>query len=185
MRGATAGQHGARQYPPRVARKARNQAQDEHRKLVAQNRRARYDYEVLDSFECGIALQGSEVKSLRAGRVNLADSFARIDRGELWLHGVHVPPYDFAHGIGGHDPERPRKLLAHRRQIDELTGKVQERSLTLIPLSLYFLDGRVKVELALVKGRRTYDKRRVIAERDAQREAARDMARARRGHDRT
>lgn len=160
--------------------RGRERADPARRTLIARNRRARFDYEVLDIFECGVSLKGSEVKSLREGRVSLADAFARVDRGELWLHGVHISPYDFAHGFGSHDPERTRKLLAHRREIDELAGRVQERSLTLVPLSLYFVDGKVKVEVALVKGRRTWDKRRVIAERDAKREAAREMSRVRR-----
>jgi SsrA-binding protein len=140
---------------------------------VARNRRARHDYEILDVFECGIALQGSEVKSLRAGRVALQDAYARIERGEAWLLGVHIPPYEHATGFGAHDPDRPRKLLLHRAQIDELLGKTQQQSLTLIPVSLYFRDGKCKVQLALAKGRRLYDKRNVIMARDAEREAAR------------
>ena len=145
---------------------------------VARNRRARHDYDILEIFECGIVLQGSEVKSLRAGRASLQDAFARVDAGELWLHGVHIPPYDHASGFGTHDPDRRRKLLVHRGQIDELMGRTQQQSLTLVPLSLYFKDGRAKVELALARGRKRYDKRHAIAERDAARDAARDMARA-------
>ncbi len=144
---------------------------------VAQNRRARHDYEVLDVFECGIALQGSEVKSIRAGKVQLRDAYAKVEGTEVWLHGMHVAPYAFASGFGGHDPERPRKLLLHRGEIDELAGRAQQQSLTLVPLSVYFRDGRAKVELALARGRRRYDKRHAIAERDAQREAERAMAR--------
>ncbi len=141
---------------------------------VAANRRARHDYDILDTLECGIVLQGSEVKSLRAGRIALQDSYARIIDGELWLYGVHVPPYAQANGFGAHDPDRRRKLLVHRRQIDEWLGRTQQQSLTLVPLQIYFKDGRAKVELALARGRRRYDKRRAIAERDAGREAARE-----------
>lgn len=151
------------------------------RRVVAQNRRARHDYEILDVYECGLALQGSEVKSLREGKVQLRDSYARVDDGEVWLVGVHISPYANAVGFGSHDPDRRRKLLLHRRQIDQLMGEVQQQALTLVPLSVYFLDGRAKVELALARGRRTYDKRAALAERDANREAARAMARERRG----
>lgn len=149
-------------------------------KVVARNRRARHEYDIIETYECGIALWGSEVKSLREGRVALRDSYARVDSGEVWLHNVHVAPYAFAQGFGSHDPDRPRKLLLHRRQIDELMGRTQQASLTLVPLSVYFRDGRAKVELALARGRRTYDKRHAIAERDAAREAARALARDRR-----
>ena len=142
-------------------------------KLVAQNRKARHDYTVLETFECGIALKGSEVKSLRAGQVQLRDSYARVDDGEMWLHGVHMAPYSHASGFGAVDPDRARKLLLHRKEIDQLAGRTQQESLTLVPLSIYFKDGRAKVELALARGRRTYDKRHAIAERDARREADR------------
>ena len=147
---------------------------------VATNRRARHDYDILERFECGIALVGSEVKSLRAGRVQLRDSYARIQDGEVWLHSVHIAPYAFAHGRDGHDPERPRKLLLHRREIAVLAARTQQESLTLVPLSVYFKDGRAKVELAVARGRKRYDKRHAIAERDARREADRAVARARR-----
>ncbi len=143
-------------------------------RVVASNRRARHDYEILESIECGMALQGSEVKSLRAGRIALQDAYARIIDGEMWLFGVHVPPYAQANGFGAHDPDRRRKLLLHRRQIDEWMGRSQQQSLTMVPLSIYFRDGRAKVELALARGRRQYDKRRAIATRDASREAARE-----------
>ncbi len=146
----------------------------ERSRPVAANRRARHDYDILDTLECGIALQGSEVKSLRAGRIALQDSYARIVDGELWLYGVHVPPYAQASGFGAHEPDRRRKLLVHRRQIDEWLGRTQQQSLTLVPLQIYFKDGRAKVELALARGRRRYDKRRAIAEREAGREAARE-----------
>lgn len=146
---------------------------------VATNRRARYDYDILETFECGIALVGSEVKSLRAGKAQLRDAYARVSDGEVWLLGVHVPPYEFAHGLDGHDPDRPRKLLLHRREIDRLVGRTQQDSLTLVPLSVYFKDSRAKVELALARGRKRYDKRHAIAERDAQRETDRTMFRRR------
>ena len=149
-------------------------------RFAAQNRRARHDYFVLETFECGLALQGSEVKSLREGKAQLRDAYARVVKGEVWLLGVHVPPYAFAQGFGSHDPDRPRKLLLHRKEIDELMGRTQQESLTLVPLSVYFKDGMAKVELALAKGRRRYDKRQAIAARDAQREAERAMAQARR-----
>jgi SsrA-binding protein len=150
-------------------------------RLVASNRRARHDYEILDTTECGIVLQGSEVKSLRAGRIALQDSYARIIDGEMWLFGVHVPPYAQANGFGAHDPDRRRKLLLHRRQIDEWMGRSQQQSLTMVPLSIYFKDGRAKVEVALARGRRQYDKRHAIATRDAGREAAREARAATRG----
>jgi SsrA-binding protein len=149
-------------------------APKEMNRLVASNRRARHDYEIVDTVECGIVLQGSEVKSLREGRIALQDSYARIDDGEMWLFGVHVPPYAQATGFGAHDPDRRRKLLLHRRQIDEWMGKSKQNSLTMVPLTIYFKDGRAKVELALAKGRRQYDKRHAIAARDAGRDAARE-----------
>jgi SsrA-binding protein len=151
---------------------------------VASNRRARHDYEILDTVECGIVLQGSEVKSLRGGRIALQDSYARVIDGEVWLFGVHVPPYAQANGFGAHDPDRRRKLLLHRRQIDEWMGRSQQQSLTMVPLSIYFKDGRAKVELALAKGRRQYDKRHAIAARDAGREAAREARAAVKGNER-
>ena len=142
-------------------------------RTVATNRRARREYEFLETFEAGIVLQGSEVKSLREGKAQLSEAYARVDDGELWLFQLHIPPWTFATGVGAHDPDRKRKLLVHRAQIDELMGKTQQHSLTLIPAKLYFRDGKAKVELALAKGRRLYDKRNVIMARDAEREAAR------------
>ena len=142
-------------------------------RTVATNRRARHDYDILETVECGIVLQGSEVKSLRAGKAQLADAYARVDDGELWLYGVHIPPWQFATGWGSHDPDRKRKLLLHRKEIDELMGRSQQQALTLVPLSLYFRDGRAKVQLALARGRKLHDKRQAILSRDAQREAAR------------
>jgi SsrA-binding protein len=147
-------------------------------RTVARNRRARHDYDIVEVVECGIVLQGSEVKSLRNGRVSLQDTYAKVEGGELWLLGVHIPPYDQAVGFGAHDPDRKRKLLVHRSQIDEFIGQTQQQSLTLIPLSIYFKDGRAKVELALAKGRRLYDKRHALATREADRDAARETAQA-------
>jgi SsrA-binding protein len=137
------------------------------------NRRARYDYLVLDTVECGIVLAGSEVKSLREGRATLQDSYARVIDGEMWLHGMHIAPYAFARAEL--DPVRPRKLLLHRRQIDELTRATAERGVTLVPLRAFFRDGRVKVDLAVARGKRSYDKRRTIAERDARRDIERAL----------
>ncbi len=151
---------------------------------VASNRRARHDYEVLDVVEAGIALVGTEVKSLREGRIQLKDSYARLDGGELWLHGVHVAPYEQSDGFGGHDPERPRKLLLHRDEIERLIGKTREGGLTLVPLSLYFNDGKVKCELALARGKKAYDKRSDLAKRDAEREIQRAYGRAVKGRTR-
>ena len=151
-------------------------------KLIARNRRARHDYSVLDTVEAGVVLNGSEVKSLRGGQVQLADGFARYDRGELWLEGVHIAPYQFATGVGAHDPDRRRKLLLHRAEIDRLQDRVAQERLTLVPLSLYFRDGRAKVELALGKGRQKADKRQAIAERDSQREIERALGRRAKEH---
>ena len=150
---------------------------------VAVNRRARHDFEILDTFECGIALVGSEVKSIRDGKVQLRDAYARVDRGEAWLFAMHVSPYAFATGFGSHEPERPRKLLLHRREIDELADRTSQEGLTLVPLSVYFKEGRAKVELGLARGRKTYDKRHALAERDAQREMQRVVARRGRGEE--
>ncbi|HEX9546597.1 MAG TPA: SsrA-binding protein SmpB [Acidimicrobiales bacterium] len=140
---------------------------------VAQNRKARHDYEILDRYEAGLVLAGSEVKSLRAGKVQLRDSYARVQDGEMWLHGVHIAPYAFSTGFGAVDPDRPRKLLLHRREIDSVAARTAQDALTLVPLAIYFKDGRAKVDLALARGRRSYDKRAAIASRDAAREAAR------------
>lgn len=138
-------------------------------KVVASNRRARYDYQILDRFEAGLVLEGSEVKSLRAGKAQLKDSFAHIRDGEVWLVGAYIAPYDFSRG-GGHEPERTRKLLLQRRQIDRLASRLAEQGLTLVPLDIHFRAGRVKVELGLAKGKRTIDKRETIKARDQQRE---------------
>lgn len=159
----------------------RVEARRDANRVIASNRRARHDYEIIDTTECGLVLQGSEVKSLRAGRIALQDAYGRVIDGEVWLFGVHIPPYAQANGFGAHDPDRRRKLLLHRRQIDEWMGRSQQQSLTMVPLSIYFKDGRAKVELALAKGRHQYDKRRAIATRDAGREAAREARAATKG----
>jgi SsrA-binding protein len=150
---------------------------------VAQNRRARHDYDIIDTYEAGIVLVGSEVKSLREGKAQLRDSFARVVNGEVWLYHMHVPPYAFASGFGASDPNRARKLLLHRRQIGDLERRTTQESFTLVPLSIYFKDGRAKVDLALAKGRKHYDKRHAIAARDADLEARRASAARRRSLD--
>ncbi len=148
---------------------------------IASNRRARHNYAVLDVVEAGLVLHGSEVKSLRLGQVQLAEAFARVSDGELWLEGVHIAPYQFASGVGAHDPDRRRKLLLHRDEIDRLQARVAQERLSLVPLRLYFKDGRAKVELALAKGRQKGDKRQAIAERDSRREIERALGRQRKG----
>lgn len=150
----------------------------EPRKVVATNRRAKRNYDVVESFEAGIALLGSEVKSVRAGQVQLKDAYAAIRGNELWLENAHIAPYQFARD-GGHDPERPRKLLMKRREIDRLIGRVREQGLTLVPMAVYFVHGLAKVELALAKGRRDYDKRRKLVERQQQRDMERALRRGR------
>lgn len=146
---------------------------DDHVKVVATNRRARRNYTVVDTFEAGIVLLGSEVKSLREGKMELKDSYADIRHGEAFLVSAHISPYDFARE-GGHEPERERKLLLHRREIDRIAGSVAEKGLTLIPLKVYFREGKAKVELALARGKTTVDKRQTLRDR----EHAREMERA-------
>jgi len=150
-------------------------------KVVASNRRARRDYDIVDSFEAGIVLSGSEVKALREGHAQIADAYARVVNGQLWLDGVHIPPYQYSHGIGAHDPDRARKLLMHRREIEKLAHQVSIEHLALVPLSLYFKEGRVKVELGLGRGRRKADKRQALAERDTKMEMARALGRQAKG----
>ncbi|MFQ5825224.1 MAG: SsrA-binding protein SmpB [bacterium] len=143
-------------------------------KIITTNRKARYAYEILESMETGIVLSGTEVKSLREGRANLKDSYANVKNGEVFLYHAHISPY--SHGnIYNHDPLRPRKLLLHQREIKRLIGKVQEKGLTLVPLRLYFKNGKVKVELALARGKKIYDKRRAIAKRESERELKRQL----------
>jgi len=148
---------------------------------VAQNRRARHDYDILETYEAGLVLVGSEVKSLREGKVQLRDAYARVQDGELWLHAMHVAPYSYSSGFGFVDPDRRRKLLLHRREIDELRNRTTQEHLTIVPLAVYFKEGRAKIDLGLAKGRRSYDKRHAIAERDANLEARRVAAAHRRG----
>ncbi len=140
-----------------------------HVKKIAENRKARFNYTIEDEFEAGIVLQGTEVKSLRQGRANLKDSYAKVRQGEIFLHQLHISPYTHAH-YDNHDPQRPRKLLLHNYEIKRLIGKINERGYTLIPLRLYFKEGKVKVTLALGKGKKTVDKRETIRQRDQNRE---------------
>ncbi len=148
--------------------------------VVATNRQARYRYTLLDSYECGIVLAGSEVKSLRESKVQLTEAWASVENGEVWLHGLHIAPYSHAQVHSGHHPVRDRKLLLHRNQIDRIGQRMKVDSLTLVPTKLYFSDGKVKVEMALAKGKNVVDKRQDIARRDSERDAARDIANARR-----
>jgi SsrA-binding protein len=143
-------------------------------RAIATNRRARFEYEILERVEAGLVLVGPEVKSLRAGKASLGDAYAIIRRGEAWLLNCHIAPYDPA-ARDNPEPRRERKLLLHRREIRRLTGKLHERGFTMVPLSLYFKGGRAKVELALVRGKRRYDKRESIRERETQRDLARQM----------
>ncbi len=143
-------------------------------KIAAQNRKARHDYFIEDTYECGIVLQGTEVKSIRKGSLNLKDSYAHIKNGELFLIGMHVSPYEQGN-IHNHDPFRTRKLLAHAREIRKLNTLSQADGYSLVPLSVYFKDGKVKVELAVAKGKKLYDKRASIAERDADRDMDRNI----------
>jgi len=149
-------------------------------KIVSQNRKARHDYDIAQTFEAGIELKGSEIKSVRLGKAQLRDSFVRVDNNEAWLFQTHIPPYDFAHGFGSHDPDRPKKLLLHRDEIEELAVRTKLQSLTIIPLAIYLKNGRAKIEIALAKGRKNYDKRAAIAQRDTQRDTERELASARR-----
>lgn len=151
-------------------------------KVVATNRKARRNYEILDTIEAGLVLRGSEVKSIREGKVQIGDAFARIDAsGEVWLHQLTVAVYAYSQSHSGHDETRKRKLLLHSHEIERLRARVDPEHLSLIPLSVYFKDGRAKVELALAKGRRTVDKRQAIAERDAAMDVRREMGRRSKG----
>ena len=144
-------------------------AREQGRKLIAQNKKARHDYHIEDTYEAGLVLQGTEVKSLRQGRASLVDGFVDIDGHEAWLHGVHIPEYSQGTWTN-HSARRKRKLLLNREEIDKIERRVNEKGLTVVPLSLYFKDGRAKVEIALAKGKKSWDKRHAIAERTAQRE---------------
>ena len=155
-------------------------AKESGQKVIASNRKARHDYTILDTYEAGIALMGTEVKSLRAGRASLVDSFATVDDGEIWLRGLHIPEY--SHGTWtNHEPRRTRKLLLHKKEILRLIGKTKESGTSLVPLSMYFKDGKVKVELALARGKKAHDKRQTLAKRDAEREMQKVMGRAAKG----
>lgn len=148
--------------------------------MIAQNRKARHEYTILDTFEAGVALVGTEVKSLRMGRASLVDAFATIDDGEIWLRALYIAEYTLGTWTN-HEPRRTRKLLLHRSEIDRLIGKIREGGLTLVPLSLYFNDGKVKCEIALAKGKKSYDKRADLAKRDSDREIQRAYGRAAKG----
>ena len=153
---------------------------EQGRKVVAQNRKARHDYAVEDTYEAGLVLQGTEVKSLREGRASLVDGFVDIDRGEAWLHGVHIPEYSQGTWTN-HSARRKRKLLLNRAEIEKLERKTSEKGFTIVPLSLYFKDGRAKVEIALAKGKKSWDKRQAIAERTATRETEQAIGRRMKG----
>jgi SsrA-binding protein len=153
-------------------------AAEQGTKIIARNKRARHDYTIEDVVEAGLVLTGTEVKSLRAGRASLTDGFGMISDSEAWLHGVHIPEYTQGTWTN-HEPRRTRKLLLHRKEIERLARSTQERGLTLVPLSLYFKDGKAKVELGLGRGKRSYDKRQDLAKRDAAREVDRELRRRR------
>jgi SsrA-binding protein len=151
---------------------------DGGKRVVASNRRARFDYEILERVEAGIALSGSEVKSLRQGRASLSEAFARVDGGELWLENLHIPPYEQGEKRG-YDPRRRRKLLLHRREIDRLVGSSAEKGLTLVPVRIYFSHGLAKVEIGVGRGKRAYEKRQATLEREHRREMERAVSRRR------
>jgi SsrA-binding protein len=146
------------------------------RKMIAQNRKARHDYAILDTYEAGLVLTGTEVKSLRLGRASLVDGFATIDEGEMYLRNVHIPQYEQGSWTN-HEPRRTRKLLLHKGEIERLIGKTKESGLTIVPLALYFSAGKVKVEIALARGKKSYDKRQDLARRDADREVRKALGR--------
>jgi SsrA-binding protein len=154
-------------------------AKETGRKLIAQNKKARHDYLILDTFEAGLVLTGTEVKSLRMGRASLVDGFAQLDGGEAWLHNVHIPEYTQGTWTN-HSARRRRKMLLHRAEIEKLVHKTQETGHTLVPLALYFKDGRAKVEIALAKGKKEYDKRQTLREKQDRRESDRAISAVRR-----
>ena len=156
--------------------KAKGKADDDSQKIVARNRRARFEFDLLESVEAGIVLTGTEVKSLRNGKASLEDAYAAIENDEVWLHGCDIPEYLQANRMN-HKPKRPRKLLLHRREIDGLVAKAAQKGLTIVPLKIYFKDGMAKVEVCVARGRKTYDKREVLKKQDAKR----DIDRALRG----
>jgi SsrA-binding protein len=168
----------------RAARGYSGDVKEKGRKVIAQNRRARHDYAVLEEFEAGVALMGTEVKSLRLGRASIVEAYATVDDGEVWLRGLNIPEY--SHGSWtNHEPRRTRKLLLHKYEIERLIGKIREGGLTLVPMSLYFSDGKVKCELALARGKKTHDKRQDLAKKDAERDMARAIGRAAKGRARS
>jgi SsrA-binding protein len=158
-------------------KKTKEKVDPDGKRVVATNRRARFEYEIVDTFEAGLVLTGPEVKSLREARANLGDSYATVHRGEAWLEKLHISPYEPATRANPSDPQRRRKLLLHRREIDRLAGRIAEKGLTLIPLTIYFLRGRAKVELALARGKHRHDKRETIRRREQDRESRRAMRR--------
>lgn len=153
-------------------------AREEGIKAIATNRKARHEFFIEDSFECGIVLVGSEVKSLRESKVQITDAFGLLDGHEIWLHNLHIAPYSHSQGHTGHDPVRRRKLLLHRREIDRIASRLRHERLSLVAMRMYFKDGNAKVELGMGKGKKNYDKRQDLAKRDADRDAAREMGRA-------
>ena len=157
-------------------------AREQGKKVVAQNRKARYDYAIEETWEAGLVLVGTEVKSLRAGRASLVDGFGEIERGEAYLLGVHIPEYTEGTWTN-HEPRRRRKMLLHQHEIDKMEGKVRERGFTLIPLSIYFKDGKAKIEIGLARGKKSYDKRHAIAERQANREKQQALGRQLKGYE--
>ena len=157
-------------------------AREQGRKLIAQNKKARHDYSIEDVYEAGLVLVGTEVKSLRAGRASLTDGFATLDDGEIWLRGVHIPEYSMGTWTN-HEPRRARKLLLRKEEINRIASKVKDSGVTLVPLALYFNDGYAKVDLAVARGRKSYDKRQAIAERESKREADRAIGRRTKGID--
>src|SRR5690242_6242776 len=159
--------------------KAKDKDKGSGRKLVAQNKKARHDYHIIDTYECGLVLTGTEVKSLRQGRASLVDGFVQLDGNEAWLHNVHVPEYSQGTWTN-HSARRKRKLLLHREEIDKLESKSQETGHTIVPLALYFKDGRAKVEIALAKGKKEYDKRQTLREKQDRRETERAISAVRR-----
>ena len=165
-----------------MATQATSSNRERGRKFIAQNRKARHDYAIVETFEAGLVLTGTEVKSLRLGRASLVDGFATIEGGEVFLRNVHIPEYDQGSWTN-HEPRRTRKLLLHRGEIVRLIGKTRESGLTLVPLSLYFSEGKAKVEIGLARGKKTYDKRQDLARRDADREVRRALGRRAKGMD--
>lgn len=163
-----------------MAKKAGAATKGTGKQIIATNRKARHNYSIVEVFEAGVVLVGTEVKSLREGHASLVDAFGTVDDGEVWLRNMYIPEYH--HGSWtNHEPRRNRKLLLHRRQIDHLVGKIRDGNLTLVPLSVYFSEGKVKVELALARGKQAHDKRQDMARRDAQREVVRELGRRAKG----